>query len=156
MGGPGPFGYPFCHGNRREPEKLQVGMVPSLPRGAGRRGRFAGDFSLAEIWTEKLKRLGWVTLSGTSQPALFSQHFAALAWCVSPRSATAVHKQDYNTRRKQFISCWGEKKGSIHHSIYNTAKMSCQNFAHTHTKYCEQKNTRKMKKLGAWRGTDVA
>lgn len=52
----------------------------------------------------------------------------------------------------------GGKEGSIHHSIYNTAKMSCQNFAHTHTKYCEQKNTKKkkMKKLGAWQGIDAA
>ena len=35
---PVPCRYLFCHGNGRGPEKLQVGMVPSLPRGAGRRG----------------------------------------------------------------------------------------------------------------------
>lgn len=45
-----------------------------------------------------------------------------------------MHKLNADTGKVMSLR---ERKGSVHHSIYNAAKMSCP--TSRHTKYCEQK-----------------
>lgn len=93
---PMPHRYLFCHGNGRGPEKLHVacrdGFVPATGSG-DKGGGFGGIFSLAEIWTGKL-RLRWVSLSGTSHPAWLSQHCAALAYVCQPQVCSSYSQAE--------------------------------------------------------------
>lgn len=147
--------YLFCHGNGRgwRNSMLHVGMVRFLPWGVGRRGEVLWHFEPCKDLDWKAQRLRQVSLSGTSTLHRLSSRFAALAYACQPQVCSSYSQAEYNTRKTIHIPL-GKKRGSIHHSIYNTAKMSCQN-KHTH-KYCEQKNTRKWLSWESWRGMDIA
>lgn len=107
------------------------------PCHGGGEERCCGVLSLAKIWTEELRDSG-------SPPARHRDpgpQLCSPSLRVSAPGLLQLFTSRIITQEKQFISL-REKRGSIHHSIYNTAEMSCQN-KHTHTQYCEQKNTGK-------------
>lgn len=112
------------------------GLVQSLPRGWEE--RCCGVLSLAKIWTGELRDSG-------SPPARHRDpgpQLCSPSLRVAAPGLLQLFTSRIITQEKQLISL-REKRGSIHHSIYNTAETSCQNkHTHTHThKYCEQKNT---------------
>lgn len=99
--------------------------VQSLPRGWEE--RCCGVLSLAKIWTEELRDSGGLP-AGNRDPG---SQLCSPSLRVSAPGLLQLFTSRIITQEKQFISL-REKRGSIHHSIYNTAKMSCQN-KHTHT-----------------------
>lgn len=92
--------------------KLHVLGRPLLATGVWRRERLCGTLSLDKTETQKP---GASVLS----------------------AALAIHKHNGDIRGK-FMSLGEKKQGSVHHSVYNAAKMSCPTSTHTQ-KYCEQK-----------------
>lgn len=141
---------PVLPWQREGPEKRHVarrdGSVPAMGLGEERRGSAAflalQRCGLRSSETRAGQPIGGQVTSTGALSTLQPQHTR-----VSPRCAPAIHKQNYNTREKQFISL--REKRSIHHSIYNTAKMSCQN---KHTKILWTEKYKKMTKLGVFMG----
>lgn len=97
------------------------------PCHGGGEERCCGVLSLAKIWTEELRDSGGPP-AGNRDPG---SQLCSPSLRVSAPGLLQLFTSRIITQEKQFISL-REKRGSIHHSIYNTAKMSCQN-KHTHT-----------------------
>lgn len=134
---PRPEGTCFCHGDGRGRRNclLCVGVVQSLPCG----GRWRGGGGGGEVlWRfQPCKGLGRRARDAGGRALAHSR----------PRSRgpapglLQLFTSRIVTQEKQLISLRG-KSGSIHHSIYNTAKMSCQNkrtHTHTHTNTVNRK-----------------
>lgn len=97
------------------------------PCHGGGEERCCGVLSLAKIWTEELRDSGSPP-AGNRDPG---SQLCSPSLRVSAPGLLQLFTSRIITQEKQFISL-REKRGSIHHSIYSTAKMSCQN-KHTHT-----------------------
>lgn len=121
--------------------RCNAGMVrPCQGIGWGR-GKWRGSVAFLALQRFELQSSetqgGWPD-GDKGPPTPGSRHSAALAYVCQPRvcssysQAELKHKKKKN-KTKQFISLREKKRGSIHHSIYITAKTSCQN-KHTHTK----------------------
>lgn len=130
---PCPKRYLFCHGNGRGGRRscmFHVGRVQSLPWGVGRRGfvaflalqRFGLKSSETQVGQPVRDKSTLLALSALCSPSLR----------VSAPGLLQLFTSRIKTQGKKNSYPLGKKRGSIHHSIYNTAKMSCQN-KHTHT-----------------------